>query len=57
MKKFALFATIVAATFAWIILSGRGGAASKDAQLNQINIGLLMKGITDLPDTTPTELI
>jgi hypothetical protein len=54
MKKFGLFVTIVAATFAWIILSDPGAAPSKDAQLNQINIGLLMK---DLPDTTPTKLV
>ena len=42
MKKFGLFVTIVAATFAWIILSDQGGAPSKDAQLNQSHIGLLM---------------
>jgi hypothetical protein len=56
MKKFGLFVTIVAATFAWIIASDRGSDQSRDAQANQIHIGLLMKGTADLPDTTPTEL-
>jgi hypothetical protein len=57
MKKLGLFVTIVAATFAWIIASDRGAAPSRDAQANQINIGLLMKGTADLPDVTPTDLV
>ena len=57
MKKLGLFVTIVAATFARIIASDRGAAPSRDAQANQINIGLLMKGTADLPDVTPTDLV
>jgi hypothetical protein len=53
MKRFAVFLTVVAFSFATIIFFGGAAPAPNEPQLGQVNIQTLMQNAHDLTDTTP----